>query len=40
MWRQSARYEPSMSEDHRDELIAGWRGALERARSNEGDRTG
>jgi glycerol kinase len=40
MWRQAARYEPSMSEDHRDELIAGWRGALERARSNEADRTG
>jgi glycerol kinase len=40
MWRQAARYEPSMSEDQRDELLAGWRRALERARSNEADRTG
>jgi glycerol kinase len=40
MWRQAARYEPSMSEDTREELIAGWRRALERARSNEADRSG
>jgi len=40
MWRQAARYEPSMSEDTREELIAGWRRALERARSNEAERSG
>jgi glycerol kinase len=40
MWRQAARYEPSMSEDERESLIAGWRRALERARSNEADRNG
>ena len=32
MWRQAARYEPSMSEDSREELLAGWRRALERAK--------
>jgi glycerol kinase len=31
MWRQAARYEPSMSEDRREALLAGWRRALERA---------
>jgi glycerol kinase len=40
MWRQAARYEPSMSEDAREELLAGWARALERARSNEADQTG
>jgi glycerol kinase len=40
MWKQAARYDPSMPEDRREELIAGWRGALERARSNEADRSG
>ena len=40
MWRQAARYEPSMSEDAREELIAGWRRAVERARSNEAERSG
>jgi glycerol kinase len=40
MWRQASRYEPSMSEDERESLLAGWAGALERARSNEEDRTG
>jgi glycerol kinase len=40
MWRQAARYEPSMSADRREALLAGWAGALERARSNEADRTG
>jgi glycerol kinase len=40
MWRQAARYEPSMSDDQRDSLLAGWTRALERARSNEADRTG
>jgi glycerol kinase len=29
MWRQAARYEPSMSEDRREELLAGWRRALD-----------
>ena len=32
MWRQAARYEPSLSQDQRDSLLAGWRRALERAR--------
>jgi glycerol kinase len=32
MWRQAARYEPSMSKDLREELLAGWRRALEHAR--------
>jgi glycerol kinase len=40
MWRQAARYEPSMSEDERETLLAGWARALERARSNEADRNG
>jgi glycerol kinase len=40
MWRQAARYEPSMSDDQRESLLAGWARALERARSNEADRTG
>ena len=33
MWRENARYEPSMSEDEREELLAGWGRALERAKS-------
>jgi glycerol kinase len=40
MWRQAARYEPSMSEDHRETLLAGWARALDRAASNEADRGG
>jgi glycerol kinase len=40
MWSEAARYEPSMSDDQREMLIAGWRRALERARSNEADRNG
>jgi glycerol kinase len=40
MWRQAARYEPSMSEDERETLLAGWGRALARATSNEGERTG
>jgi glycerol kinase len=32
MWRQAARYEPGMSEDRRDSLIADWRRAVERSR--------
>jgi glycerol kinase len=33
MWRQAALYEPAMAADHRDELLAEWRRALERARA-------
>jgi glycerol kinase len=40
MWRQAARYEPSMSEDRRESLLAGWGRALRRAESNEAERTG
>jgi glycerol kinase len=40
MWRQAARYEPSMGEDERETLLAGWARALERAASNEADRIG
>ena len=40
MWREAARYEPSMSEDERESLLAGWGRALERARSNEAERGG
>jgi glycerol kinase len=40
MWREAERYEPTMSEDARQELLSGWRRALERARSNEADRSG
>jgi glycerol kinase len=40
MWRQAARYEPSMSDDARESLLDGWRRALERAGSNEADRNG
>jgi glycerol kinase len=29
MWREAARYEPSMPADRRDELLDGWRRALE-----------
>ena len=32
MWRQAARYEPSMSADQRETLISEWRRAVERAR--------
>jgi glycerol kinase len=32
MWREAARYEPSMSDDRREELLAGWGRALERSR--------
>jgi glycerol kinase len=35
MWREATRYEPTMSEDKRESLLAGWRSALARARSNE-----
>jgi glycerol kinase len=40
MWRQAACYEPSMSADEREELLAGWSRALARARSNKADRSG
>jgi glycerol kinase len=40
MWTEAARYEPSMSADERDTLLAGWARALERTRSNEADRNG
>jgi glycerol kinase len=29
MWRQAARYEPSMSADRRESLLEGWRRAVE-----------
>jgi glycerol kinase len=32
MWREAARHEPRMGDDEREELIARWRQALERAR--------
>jgi glycerol kinase len=40
LWRQAARYEPSMSDDERESLLAGWRRALARAVSNEAERDG
>jgi glycerol kinase len=40
MWREATRYEPTMSEDNRESLLAGWRAALDRARSNERERSG
>ena len=32
MWREAARYEPRMSPDERESLLAGWHRALERSR--------
>jgi glycerol kinase len=32
MWRQAARYEPSMPKDRRETLLGEWRAAVERAR--------
>ena len=32
MWREARRYEPKMSDDEREELLSGWRDALERSR--------
>jgi glycerol kinase len=40
MWREAARYEPDMSEDEREKLLSEWGDALDRARSNERERTG
>ena len=34
-WRERARFEPRMGEDERGCLLAGWHGALDRARSGE-----
>ncbi|MGH2853913.1 MAG: FGGY-family carbohydrate kinase, partial [Solirubrobacteraceae bacterium] len=34
-WRERTRFEPRMGEDERTCLLAGWRGAVERARSGE-----
>jgi glycerol kinase len=31
-WKEKSRYEPRMSDDEKDTLLAGWRRALERAR--------
>jgi glycerol kinase len=33
MWREAARYEPRMSDDQRDSLLADWQRALERSRA-------
>jgi glycerol kinase len=33
MWRQADRYEPQMEEAQRQELLADWRGAVERSRA-------
>ena len=35
MWREAARYEPDMSSDERETLLAEWGDALDRARSSE-----
>jgi glycerol kinase len=40
MWREAARYEPSMRDEEREALLAGWQRALARAVSNEADRIG
>jgi glycerol kinase len=40
MWREAARYEPSMPAAEREALLAGWERALARAASNEAERTG
>jgi glycerol kinase len=40
MWRRAASYEPSMADERREELLAGWRRALGRTLSNEADRAG
>ena len=40
MWREAARYEPSMSEELREQALAGWARALGRAASNEAERIG
>ena len=40
MWREAARYEPSMSDERREQALAGWARALGRAASNEAERIG
>jgi glycerol kinase len=40
MWRQAARYEPSMSEDERESLLAEWQAAVGRARGDRLPRGG
>jgi glycerol kinase len=40
MWREAARYEPDMSGDEREALLSEWHSALDRARSNERERSG
>ena len=32
MWREAVRYEPAMSEDERETLLAEWRRAVDRAK--------
>ena len=32
MWSEARRFEPQMSDDQRQELLADWRRALERSR--------
>jgi len=39
MWTQAARYEPQMRDDQREELLDGWRRAIETTR-NHSRRTG
>jgi glycerol kinase len=34
MWREAARYEPSMSSDRREALLGEWHRAVERSRGN------
>jgi hypothetical protein len=40
MWREAARYEPSMPAAERESLLAGWQRAVARAASNEAERFG
>jgi glycerol kinase len=37
LWREAARYEPQMSDDERQALLADWRRALDRARGWAGE---
>jgi glycerol kinase len=34
MWKEAARYEPSMAEGEREQLIEGWRAAVAKARNH------
>ena len=34
MWREAARYEPSMSEDERETLLSEWQMAMDVTKSN------